>query len=1021
MRALALLGAALAVLFARGARAPAPDAYPSDEKWTAQWIWGEVSPHGSLGLFRKEVTLPAAPVSAWAQMSGDDGYEVFVNGQSVFRGGFWWKRTDRVDLRPYLRAGANAIAARVVNAADPGGLLCQVDIAFAGERPPIRVATNRSWRFRASEPEADWKSPDYDDDNWSACKELGSPPTAGPWRDLPLVYMGPRYPIELVSVSATPRLRAGDEIVLRLTLRAGRGVLGCPPLSVRLSAPGAATISRTVAVSPPPNRWRPGDAVTLAPIRIPVSPYARPGRYTLEAGLRRSRYTRAEIRGFAIASVEVTPRRPPGSVTPCRVGPHNGAPTLFVAGRPVSPVWVFQWRPRAEEVRAMRRGGVHIWTFDLPVGWTGPGRFDFAEADQTILEVLQADPDALIVPRVWMRAPPSWIDAHPLEAVRFADGTGWVDNGWGGTKHESFASRLWRRDACEALRRFVRHVAASPYSDRVIGYHVANGIYGEWHAWSATNYPDTSEPMRRYLGEFARRRYAGSVARLRAAWGQPDAEFGTVRCPGIEERLRGDVGVFRDPARSRWAADYYEAMHNATADSIEALCRTVKEETRGRAITVVFYAYWPDLDWPQEGDHRAPARILRSRWVDAVSSPHSYARRRLGEDGLFRNFPAAAALHGKLFIDEGDDRTHLATDPAFTHVSDLAGSLAVIRREWMNALTHNTGVWYMDQQGSWFRDPAIRHEIALGHRWGERALRMDRRRTAQVALVADPAAAFHMAGRGPGRDRIGMRLFVDQVGAMCRAGAPFDVYTVEDLADPRMPAYRLYVMLNCYYLTGAQRAAVLRRTRQPGTTTLWFYAPGYVTDSGLSTRTMRTLTGIEIGVRPDGRAMLLRAEGGLTAAAGAEAFGFDDRQTPAFVPEEGGAEILARYTAGGEAACVRKRIQGSTAVYCASAPMPAGALRKLYEDAGVFVYAASGDVLTANASFVGLHTVTGGSKRVRIPERASVFDATTGRRVATRAAEFTVDVPAHATRVWALHRSGGPAAATARVSRRRAR
>ena len=92
---------------------------------------------------------------------------------------------------------------------------------------------------------------------------------------------------------------------------------------------------------------------------------------------------------------------------------------------------------------------------------------------------------------------------------------------------------------------------------------------------------------------------------------------------------------------------------------IDHFCRIVKEESDGKLLTSVFYGYTQDENWPIENDHRAISKLLRLESVDMLSAPHTYRRRRLGEDAGSRQYLASAALHGKLFIDEGDDQTHL--------------------------------------------------------------------------------------------------------------------------------------------------------------------------------------------------------------------------------------------------------------------------------------------------------------------------------------------------------------------------
>ena len=83
---------------------------------------------------------------------------------------------------------------------------------------------------------------------------------------------------------------------------------------------------------------------------------------------------------------------------------------------------------------------------------------------------------------------------------------------------------------------------------------------------------------------------------------------------------------------------------------------------------------------------------------------------------------------------------------------------------------------------------------------------------------------------------------------LSRMGAPFEQLLLEDLARPDLPAYKLYVMANCFYLSNAERALVDRVVKRNGATVLWIYAPGYLDDRTASLANMHALTGIRFGM-----------------------------------------------------------------------------------------------------------------------------------------------------------------------------
>jgi hypothetical protein len=962
-------------------------------EWNASWIWGKEKKHGSIGYFRKIFYVDGKVKMAFLQMTGDDCFTLFVNKKMVKEGCFSWKSAHMINVLPYIRQGKNIVAAEVRNVAYPGGFLLQGDIYLIDGRE-ININTDQTWKFSKKNSKG-WLDARFDDQTWENCKEFGGPPVS-PWGKLPVKYPGPRPLVEIVNLDVPTTVDADRDIQLSISV-VPRGKIPFDVRAfVRIMRDNHILVSSEIEPHIPSSSWNIGEKITLPKFTVHIPKYSYSGDYEVEVGLYRTRCSVASTYLNA-GTITIKREKTRGKLPVTKIVNHNGSPTLFINNNPVPPMWFFQSPPIKHSLHEFHSAGIDIVTAAMPLGWTRDGS-DFSAFDQSINEILASNESAFIVPRINLSAPGWWVEAHEKELTRYARNVGWVNNVWGGTKHNSFASMLWRKEASDALRRLIRHVINAPYSDRVAGYHISSGIYGEWHYWSATDLPDTSESMRQVFIKHIKKMYDGDIRKLRKAWNDPMVTFKTITVPGEKERYSGDVGVFRDPGRSRKVRDYYYAFHQNTADVIEEFGRVVKEETDGKSFVIVFYGYTPDMNWPVEGDHRALNRIIDSHRIDCFSSPHSYSRRKSGEDAYPRHFMASVRLHGKCFIDEADDRTHLARDPQYTHVETLNDSLQVLRREFMYALTNQAGLWFMDQQGFWYSDQAIMNEIKLMKHWLDRSIGEKRKSVAEIAVFYSLDSAFNMINQPSSENLVGAAAYNETVGQLTRMGAPFDMYLIDDLLSNRLPSYKIYIFPDAYYLNNAQREAI-EKLKTDKNTLIFMYAPGFVSDEHLSITAMSGLIGINMKMNKEGAPFRILERRNNT---GTFTYGNDRIQAPTFFADDEKAEIIGINPRTGKGTLVRKGFGNWTSVYSLVPEIPWQVLGHIIENAGVHRYQDSGDILQANNLYIGFHSSSDGQKTLLLPKSVPVFDIFAGQQLAESTNTISIDLASGQTRIYYL-------------------
>lgn len=125
------------------------------DAWPARWITHPDAPKNEFGvyLFRKTVVLPSQPARFVVHVTADARYRLFVNGTSVCfgpqRSDAWVWHYESVDLAPFLRAGENVIAARVVSYGEmtPFAITgVRTGFLLQGEGEAEAVRTDRSWQ-----------------------------------------------------------------------------------------------------------------------------------------------------------------------------------------------------------------------------------------------------------------------------------------------------------------------------------------------------------------------------------------------------------------------------------------------------------------------------------------------------------------------------------------------------------------------------------------------------------------------------------------------------------------------------------------------------------------------------------------------------------------------------------------------------------------------------------------------------------------------------------------------------------
>ncbi|NOZ20536.1 MAG: hypothetical protein GXP25_05540 [Planctomycetes bacterium] len=680
---------------------------------------------------------------------------------------------------------------------------------------------------------------------------------------------------------------------------------------------------------------------------------------------------------------------------------HQGEPWTQYAVQP----------PKAwHEIELAAGAGIHIHSFGVRMPWPKPGAApNFSGVDRTMEKFVKHDPKGMLIPRIGMEAPAWWKQKNPDECMLY-------DTGERG--YSSVASEKWRRDAAANLRRLVEYLEEN-YGDHVLGYHPTGQNTGEWFykdSWKR-KLCGFSPAMKKGFRKWLRRKYAGDIAALNRVWGARLKGFDAVDVPTKNERLEALAGSFRDPVKQRKVIDFTEYMQVAMVEPLEMFARAIKEASNRRKCVVFFYGYLFEFGplWagaPYSG-HYGLRRMLNCPDVDILCSPISYGDRGLGGIGAFMSPVDSVQIHGKLWLNEDDTRTHLS--PANTHKSDPAwhGRVGkpeqtwwVHQRNFAHIFVRRAATWWMDLPGlGWLDSKNLWDDIAkLRHIYDEGLDRGTQYKT-EVAVIIDEKSAFYLKPSPSITRELISRIRMD----LYRMGVPFGMYLLDDLVAGDVPDAKLYIFLNAFHMAKDRREAVRRIVQHDGKTALWFYAPGIISENGLDLKNMEALTGIRFmrlptSLVPDATIAASGDGIGKNLKAG-EVFGPQDKNQietvfAAIEPQKNMAVIARYHAAKNAAALVVKRHGDWTSVFCGPTRLPAKIFRAIARDAGAHVWADSDDVLATNGRFLSIQASEAGKKTIFLPGRCTVIDAITTEPIAKDVTRFDLDLQKGETKMF---------------------
>lgn len=701
----------------------------------------------------------------------------------------------------------------------------------------------------------------------------------------------------------------------------------------------------------------------------------------------------------------------------CCIRLENGVGTIFVNGQRVNSVHNWFWCKRATDMRNAREiAGLKLVALGLNTAGVGltPNGYDYTQIDEFINTHYLAYPDTFFFLYFDISGGGAlqwWCDAHPEALCRPEDGSELMHI-YGGERKKcaSMSSKLWQSTIEEAIRNLVKHIKASPYADRVIGFHPEAGLSYEWMQYGsqAEEFSDYSDCAVESFRDFLRERYANDQA-LQAAWHNPNVTLATAGIPPTARRKVPANGVYFDPKSEQDILDHNEFQQQTVSHCITRFCRAIKEESDNRCLTGVFYGYTNylhDMVFMCQNTGHADARhVLDSPYVDYLIAPVAYNQRRPGAFIQTMIAPWACNANGKIFFNQVDFRNHHAPGGEYYRTDNLQESVTVLYRELARNLAEGNSFQFLDFGCGWtFGDVRLAQvagrmgELFEKYRWSVK----DFDRKDYLLVVVDERLMEKFNCFQPPFER---ELIYNQVTNLDAAGIPWRCVLLSDLLKhPELQEYGAFLFLNQFRMDD-EIADFLQTKIFTGNKLVSFVGPvGILTPTEINTQYAEKLFGRKFRLDTTERDAHCTATT-LWPALNGETWGSVRRQTQAYIllPQEADETEIVGRMVGDNAPGALFFQKGDCRIYWSPVAQTTPAmLRELARRGGIPVVADENDAHFIGCGFIGVHAHTAGRKTIRLIGDGTPREILTGETWPKGTREIQLDITFGENRIFIM-------------------
>ena len=457
-----------------------------------------------------------------------------------------------------------------------------------------------------------------------------------------------------------------------------------------------------------------------------------------------------------------------------------------------------------------------------PPVWRGLGKYDFASLDKQYDDVLKVNPNAEFIAMIDLNTP-IWLQRQLGCSGQSAECESFT------MLSAACANPAWRKATGDYLEAILKHLEAR-YGNRIKAYLLACGATDEWMDYSA--------------GVAGRAKTQAWRAWLKSH-GKADAPV-----PALERLDRASFdNLIRDPATEQDVIDYAQFTGDTIVDTVLGFAAQTRALIAKQRQIGMFFGYILELTTSRLvwSGHLEYERLYRSPDIDFFISPGTYGDRPMGGGSGFMVPNGTRRLDGKGFLHEMDHRTPTYNCKLDEFVSiawmvpwkNQAETNAGLKREFALATINQTSLWCFDMWGGVFQTPETMAVIARSKKLWDKYSAMPLASRAEVALVVDPQSARYLNDRNLAVHQI----YQETRNKLNRLGAPFEVFSFNDLARADLKQYRLFVFPGLFVVTPDKMDVLKKYVFNNNRSVVFVHAAGICDGTTLNVDRVKELTG----------------------------------------------------------------------------------------------------------------------------------------------------------------------------------